>query len=564
MRIQQMLKRIFPAIFIAIVAAFVLLCTPPRAKADATGIVEGVVKSSSGQSLSGAYVKLYNSEKRLTFMVISQAQGRYTAKNLPAGKYTVQGIGTGFQSTPMPVNVAAGKPANADLLLSSPQPAPLANGWPGRPGKVGGVEIWVHEPQTPLVEGEGKEIVQEKCTQCHETERIVLLRFDRAKWESTVDRMREYIADLGMQEVSDLEEAAVVSYLTKNYSGAPGMANARPDANSRLPKALLQGATANYVAVDFELPRDPERDPHDLTTDPRGNAWVAERNGCCIAKFDPKTFTFTEIELPPGNVKSRISSAIGQDGDRIWVQDVSHNRRWVSYDTKTSKFSVFPVPDSIQGGAGSNTIIADKSGKIWAAGTTHVIGLDPATGKFVSYPIPYWVKTKKSAQGYGMAISGDGRVWFAERDPSRIGRLDPETGKIDEYEPPLPNSIPRRMGSDLHGNIWVGLHESGKLMKIDYETSKMTIYDPPTENAAPYDAVGDPQGRVWFSEQAADKITRFDPKSGTFLEFSVPNAESDMRRIELDPTNPNRVWWGGDTSNHIGYVEVLGGKGSAE
>ena len=80
------------------------------------------------------------------------------------------------------------------------------------------------------------------------------------------------------------------------------------------------------------------------------------------------------------------------------------------------------------------------------------------------------MNTKKSAQGYGMAISGDGRVWFAERDPSRIGRLDPATGKIDEYETPLANSIPRRMGSDTEGNIWVGLHESGKLMKIDYET----------------------------------------------------------------------------------------------
>lgn len=497
-------------------------------------------------------------------MVISQAQGRYSAKNLPLGKYVVQGIGAGFQSSPEPVDVAAGKPTKADLSLTFPQPATLANGWPGRPGKVGGVEIWIHEPQTPLVDGEGKEIVLEKCRQCHETERIVLLRFDRAKWESTVDRMREYIADLGMVEVSDEEEATIVNYLTKNYSGGPGMANARPDPNSRLPRTLLKGAAANYMAVDFELPRDPERDPHDLTVDPRGNAWIAERNGCCIAKFDPKTFTFTEIELPPGKVKSRISSAIGQDGDRIWVQDVSHNRRWVSYDTKTGQFRVFPVPDSIKGSVGSNTVIADKSGKIWAAGNTLVLGLDPATGKFVSYPIPYWVKTKKSAQGYGMAISGDGRVWFAERDPSRIGRLDPETGKIDEYEPPLPNSIPRRMGSDTQGNIWVGLHESGKLMKIDYETGKMTILDPPTDNSAPYDAVGDPHGRVWFSEQAADKITRFDPKSGTFLEFSVANAESDLRRIELDPTNSNRVWWGGDTSNHIGYIEVLGGKGSAE
>jgi hypothetical protein len=48
------------------------------------------------------------------------------------------------------------------------------------------------------------------------------------------------------------------------------------------------------------------------------------------------------------------------------------------------------------------------------------------------------------------------------------------------------------------------------------------------------------------------------------VEFSVPNAESDERRIELDPSNPNRVWWGGDTSNHIGYIEVLGGKASGD
>jgi virginiamycin B lyase len=558
-----MCKRVSFTISVAVVAV-VLLFSPFRAFADASGTIEGVVKSSGGQPLSGAFVKLHDSAKRLTFMVISQAQGRYTARNLPPGKYTVQGIGNGFQSGPKPVDVAAGKSAKADLSLTAPQPAQLANGWPGRPGKVGGVEIWVHEPQTPLVEGEGKSIIQEKCTQCHETERIVLLHFDQAKWSSTVDRMREYIKDAGVNEVSDQEKATIVSYLTKNYSGQPGMANAMPDPNSRLPRTLLQGAAANYVAVDYELPRDPERDPHDITTDPRGNAWVAERNGCCIAKFDPKTFTFTEMELPAGNVPSRLSSAIGKDGGKVWVQDVGRNRRWISYDTETGQFGVFPLPDSIKGGVGSNTIIVDKTGKVWGAGNTQVIGLNPTTGKFVAYPIPYWVNTKKSAQGYGMAVSGDGRVWFAERDPSRIGRLDPATGKIDEYETPIPGSIPRRMGSDAQGNIWVGLHEAGKLMKIDYETSKMTAFDPPTQNAAPYDAVGDPSGLVWFSEQAADKITRYDPKTGTFLEFSVPNAESDPRRIELDPTNPNRVWWGGDTSNHIGYIEVLGGKVSGD
>ena len=155
-----MVNRLLSVIFVVIVAAFALLCTPLRAKADGTGVVEGVVKNASGQPLSGAYVKLHDAEMRLTFMVISQAQGRYSAKNLPPGKYVVQGIGNGFQSAPMPVEVSASKPAKADLSLSSPQPAQLANGWPGRPGKVGGVEMWMHEPQTPLVDGAGKEILE--------------------------------------------------------------------------------------------------------------------------------------------------------------------------------------------------------------------------------------------------------------------------------------------------------------------------------------------------------------------------------------------------------------------
>ena len=62
------------------------------------GSLQGVVKDSSGTPVSGAFVKFKNAERRLTFMVISQAQGRYTASNFPLGKYVVQGVGNGFQS----------------------------------------------------------------------------------------------------------------------------------------------------------------------------------------------------------------------------------------------------------------------------------------------------------------------------------------------------------------------------------------------------------------------------------------------------------------------------------
>ena len=541
---------------LAVAAATALGCVPAMRAAEG-GTLQGVVKSSSGQPLSGAYVKLHNEDKRITFMVISQAQGRYTANGLPAGKYTVQGIGNGYQSDHKPVEVAVGKTVTADVSLTAPQPAALPNSWPGRKSNVGGVEMWVHEPQTPLAEGEGKAIVATKCMQCHETERIVLLRFDPEKWRSTVERMREYSRDLHLKDLTDQEEKVVTEYLAKNYSGEPGSANARPNPNSRLPRTLLTGDAAKYMVVDVELPT-PDRDPHDITVDKRGNGWISERNGCCLGKFDPNTFTFTEYNPPAGVAKPRMTSPIAQGaGDTIWVQDASKNRRWLNFDTKTEKFTIYPVPDSFAT-VNSNTMIVHPNGTVWGAGSTHVMGLDPKTGKFVRYPIPSWEKTKKNANGYGMAVSGDGKIWFAERDVSLIGRLDPATGKIDEFEPPIPNSVPRRMGRDAQGNPWVGLHHAGKMMKIDFETTKMTLYTPPTENSAPYAMVGDQKsGIIWFTEQAADKIVRFDPKTNTFTEYALAMAESDVRRIEIDTLNPNRIWWGGDTSNHLGYIEIL-------
>ena len=55
----------------------------------------------------------------------------------------------------------------------------------------------------------------------------------------------------------------------------------------------------------------------------------------------------------------------------------------------------------------------------------------------------------------------------------------------------------------------------------------------------------------------ADKIARYDPETQVWTEFSLPIIESDARRIELDPTNPNRIWWSGDTSSHLGYIELI-------
>ena len=83
-------------------------------------------------------MKVKNGERRLTFMVISQGQGRYTAGNLPLGKYEVQGVGGDFQSAmSAPLDVTAGRPATVDLALTVQRAPDLPHAWPGMlPGQM--------------------------------------------------------------------------------------------------------------------------------------------------------------------------------------------------------------------------------------------------------------------------------------------------------------------------------------------------------------------------------------------------------------------------------------------
>jgi len=38
---------------------------------------------------------------------------------------------------------------------------------------------------------------------------------------------------------------------------------------------------------------------------------------------------------------------------------------------------------------------------------------------------------------------------------------------------------------------------------------------------------------------------------------SAHDAQTDVRRIDLDPSNPNRVFYSGVLSSRISYVELL-------
>src|SRR3954451_6663250 len=138
--------------FIGTAAAAALFAAGAAQAADDKGAVQGVVSDVSGQPVAGAFVKLKNDERRLTFMVISQEQGRFEAKDLPPGQYRVQGVGGGYQSAWFNnVSVgASGEGAKVGLSLSERQASKDPNSLP---------------------DGVGKELVAEKCGSCHDLRR---------------------------------------------------------------------------------------------------------------------------------------------------------------------------------------------------------------------------------------------------------------------------------------------------------------------------------------------------------------------------------------------------------
>ena len=535
-------------------AALLFLCGQFVWAAENSSTIEGVVQDASGKPVAGAFVKLKNNDRHLEFMVISQAQGHYTVSNLPGGQYVIQGVGGGYQSSASaPVDVAVGKTAKQDLSLTAVRGPMLPRAWPMKTPEALMVTV-----SKELPEGDGKKLIAARCTTCHNLERFIGFHMPREDWQFTVRRMRARMRTAKIRDLTPDEAKLAIDYLSSNF------APTRPvDLNDRLPRAFLEGKALRYRAVQYDIVDTMVgSEPHDIAVDPRGNGWVSQRAGK-LGKLDPNTLEYTEVSIPAGPAlpDGQLLGNLQIDAKgQLWVPDGS-NYRWLNYDVNSGKFASYDWPKDNRADAGGNSMLIHPNGTIWETAGNQVRMLNTSTKEFKFFDTPSYLATQQPNGAYGITVAGDGSVWWAEDMADRMSRIDPATGKVEEYKIPYDGiAYPRRMSHDARGDLWVGLWNAGLLMKIDYETKQMTFFAPPTETPGTYSVTVDRKNNlIWVSEQMADKIARFNPKTGEWVEFPLPDSESDPRRLEIDPNNPNRIWWSGNLSGRMGFVEVLTG-----
>ena len=307
-----MFKQISAQIVVVTLSLIAVFCPQFAQAQDRSGTLQGVVKDSLEAPVSGAFVKLKNAERRLTFMVVSQAQGRYSVNSLPAGKYVVQAIGGDYQSDlSAPVDVAPGRPATVDLSLTAMRAPQLPGAWPGRaPGERGGEAEEATRGAPTLPEGEGKQIVESKCVVgCHDAQRVVRARADRDRWEAIILNMRLYARGSTLaKDLTDQEAKVLLDYVTTNFGAELGPQDRNPIPIAACPELWSKVRQPNTLPWNMRC-RIPTLNRTRLPWTPRETAGSPNAAAASWAAWIPRRWSTPKLAPPAATSKTNRLNA---------------------------------------------------------------------------------------------------------------------------------------------------------------------------------------------------------------------------------------------------------------
>lgn len=254
---------------------------------------------------------------------------------------------------------------------------------------------------------------------------------------------------------------------------------------------------------DFEkFPLEDGTGPHTVISNDQG-VWYAGNRAGHIGLLDPDSGDIVKI-APPGDDRRDVHSmAFTRDGN-IWFTEQSANR--VGYfDTHSKEFTMY-TPESRALPYG--IIVHDDQPWVALFGTNRLATVKDGNLQEIELP-------RKQTRPRRLAVSSNGHVWYGDYAAGHIGRYNPETGEIDEWEAP----------------------SAGK--------------------SRPYAVTMDGEDRFWIVETGINpnRFAVFDTRQEAWGDtFEVPSGGGAVRNMVYDPDS-NAIWFGTDT-NTIGRAQL--------
>lgn len=543
-----------------------LISTPAHAAS-----FRGTVSLPDGQPAFGAMVTVFNAEKSARQTVYTAADGSYAIRTPYAGTLDVRTRLANYGDHTVTVETAAEAVNPLELRL-----VPFAT----KEAASDALSASAHNAKLPWASDSDKAVFVSQCNYCHQmgnsTTRVPQ---SHEWWIGTIRKMEGILA-----LVTRWQKETFAGVLSRGFDGKPVEARHDYGASAEVARAKVEewlvGDALSFIH-DMDVAKDGlfygTDEGHDKlhVLDPATGKVVE----CALPDIDlPRAGKFSGMQLPIGVFSGKHGPhSMGQTSDgRLWITN-SLSSTLASFDPKTRQFKLYPVPnDALY----PHTVRVDRNDIVWftIVASNQIGRFDPKTEQMTVMRLPHngfwrWVSDmlfptllrisswfpdsafllnfsharflgyEVMAFPYGIDIHPkDGSVWYAKLYAGKIGRVDPQTMQVQEFDTPLPG--PRRPRFDAEGILWIPAFDAGALMRFDPSTASFESYRIPGVAGGEYETpyalnVWRPTGEVWLAANNSDRVLRFSPKTKTFTSYASPTRVTVLRDFSF--TSDGRV-----------------------
>jgi virginiamycin B lyase len=208
-------------------------------------------------------------------------------------------------------------------------------------------------------------------------------------------------------------------------------------------------------------------------------------------------------------------------------------------------------------------VIVDSHGFAWYASFgEQILGkVDPRTGVVTEYDVPL-LKPKMPTGILAARFDEDENVWLGMQFQGGIAKFDRTTEKFQTWSlPPELNGDHvqiNQVSADHHkvdGKVWLQDAGTYNVLRLDPASGKFEVFEPfkiPRPNI--YDVISDAQNNVYFTVFGREQIGRIDAKTGAISMWTTPTKGSAPRRGMIDAQA--RLWFGENRAERIGMFDT--------
>ena len=128
--------------------------------------------------------------------------------------------------------------------------------------------------------------------------------------------------------------------------------------------------------------------------------------------------------------------------------------------------------------------------------------------------------------------------------------------EVRYYNLPDKRTRVRRLDLDSQGNVWYVNSTRGKIGRLNPDTGAITEWDSPSgTDSHPY-ALAVIDDIIWYNESGMrpDALVRFDPEAETFQSWAIPSGVGIIRHVWV--TEAGNLLIHQSSTNQVGLVRI--------